>query len=216
MDVLDEISEPAQGSAARFGDIAGLRLEAQLRQRGLDDSTAELQRLLTTLETNRQQDARQYIRYYDAKLEAQRQELKISQMREAEAVLAAQAEAAEVRAGELEARQDVLRTNRNLTIALIILAAGALMALLYALNRREYQRKLLANEQEQNRALSEQIEEKSEALKRQLEEQADMERALNEKKQIESIGEIAGNVGPRLQQPATGRLLRQRTCGDAA
>ena len=173
LEVLDAISASAQQSAARASDLSALRLEAQLREAGLGVATDELDRLLTTLEADRSNNSLQYVRYYDAKLEAQRQESEIAQ---------------------LETRQAALRSNRNLTIALVVLAASMLIALLYSRNRRSYQRKLLASEQEQNRALAEQVEEKSAALKRQLEEQAAMERALNEKRQIELIGEIAGNV----------------------
>ncbi|MEO0422480.1 MAG: ATP-binding protein [Pseudomonadota bacterium] len=192
--VLDAISTTAQLSPARTSTIASLRLEAQLRQAGLDRSTAQLQQLLQAVEDDRQVDSLDYTRYYDARLEAQRQQSQIARMREAEALLAAEAEAAEARARELETRQAALRDHRNMVLALMLLGCAAVLATLYSLNRRQYQRKLLEGEQERNRQLSVAVEEQAVQLKRQLSEQADMEHALHEKKHTEQIGQIAGNV----------------------
>ncbi|MEM9386061.1 MAG: ATP-binding protein [Pseudomonadota bacterium] len=192
--VLDNISKAAQLSPARSSTVSSLRLEAQIRRAGLERSATELQKLLQALEDDRQIDSLDYTRYYDARLEAQRQQSQIAHMHEAEALLAAEAGAAEARARELETRQAALRDHRNLVIALMLLSCIGVLAALYSVNRREFQRRLLEGEQRRNRALSVAVEEQAVQLKQQLREQAEMERALNDKKHTEQIGQIAGNV----------------------
>ncbi|MEM9530656.1 MAG: ATP-binding protein [Pseudomonadota bacterium] len=191
---LEKIAQPEDAPAYRRSNLASLKLEVELRQRGLDAAAAEVQRLVQSLQAENRQDSVQYVRYYDAKLLAEQQQSEIERIKLSEARLADEAQDAAARARVLEQRQETLRQNRNLTVAVITLAAAALMLMAYLVTRRAYQRKLLTREQEQNRELAAQVAEKSEALSRQLEEQAELQQALDRKKQAELIGQLTGNV----------------------
>ncbi len=191
--ILNE-AEMAVLNAPRQARVSALRLELIVRRSGSQRGVEELQKLVLATQQDIRSNAVQSLSYYDTRLTAARQASEIARMREAEAVLSAQAEASEARASALLASEQAVRKNRNLLLAIVVLAALALVAILYALNRRQYQQRVLANQQALNRELSLQVEEKSEALVRQLNEQAEMQRALDRKKQTEAIGQLTGNV----------------------
>ena len=186
--------ENAVLNSPRQARVSALRLELTLRRSGNERAVVELDKLLSATQQDIRSNAVQSIQYYDAKLTSARQAAEISRMREAERVLSADAKASDARASELLAREQAGRRSRNLILAIVVLSALALVAILYAINRRSYQKRVLANQQALNRELSRQVDEKSEALVRQLNEQAELQRALDRKKQTELVGQIASNV----------------------
>ncbi|MEM7707101.1 MAG: ATP-binding protein [Pseudomonadota bacterium] len=191
--VLDEI-DLDKLSPSRQARVAGLRLEHRLRVAGDRDGVAELLRFLDASGDAENARTVQSVQYYNAKLTAQRQQAEIARIRESEIRLAAEADVSAARASELQAREQVVKKNRNLLLAVVILTAVVLMTLLYTLNRRGYQKRILAREQALNLELTQTVEEKSEALRQQLGEQAELERALDRKKRNELVGQLTSNV----------------------
>lgn len=191
--ILQEFDDAVLNSP-RQARVSALRLELTLRRSGNERAVVELENLFDASRQDIRNNAVQSIQYYDAKLTAARQAAEISRMREAESALSADAKASEARASELLAREQAVRRNRNLILAIVVLSALALITILYAINRRSYQKRVLANQQALNRELSRQVDEKSEALVNQLNEQAELQRALDRKKQTELIGQLTGNV----------------------
>ncbi|MEM9184662.1 MAG: ATP-binding protein, partial [Pseudomonadota bacterium] len=181
-------------SPSRQARVAGLRLEHRLRVAGDRDGVAELLRFLDASGDAENARTVQSVQYYNAKMTAQRQQAEIARIRESEIRLAAEAEVSAARASELQAREQAVTKNRNLLLAVVVLTAAVLMTLLYAFDRRRYQKNLLDREQALNQELTQTVEEKSEALRQQLGEQAELQRALDRKKRNELVGQLTSNV----------------------
>jgi signal transduction histidine kinase/CheY-like chemotaxis protein len=172
---------PVQTAAAELALTATLGLG-----RG-DAASAALDRLLALHQRARAERNAQLDRYYEARMAEAKSERELARLRSEEESIRVQTALASERAAA---------TQRNRQLAILLgVALLVLVAWLAGLEHdRRIQKRLREAQRESNRALSETVAEKSDAIALNLERQSAHELELAERRRIESIGLLAGNM----------------------
>ncbi|MEM1232121.1 MAG: ATP-binding protein, partial [Pseudomonadota bacterium] len=134
------------------------------------------------------------VSYFQDKLSTQRTALELRLSQEAAALLRAEAATQQAQANEATMRAQALRRERGFIIGIVALIALGAVALIYFNARRQLHSKLRARLRQQNESLSALVDAKSADLVRNVTEQAQLKAALDERRHMEAIGQIAGHV----------------------
>lgn len=177
-----EISRPAN-----IAEEERLRLDYALRTGDLTAAAAAFTDFQASNQTLVDFLSRRQADYYGEKLDKQRTEMDLKLAREEQALLSAEA-------ATQKEREKSLRQQRGFIIGISIFAVLSGIALIYFNARRQLQSRLRDNLREQNASLSALVESKSQDLVQKVTEQSQLKEALAERRHMETIGQIAGNV----------------------
>lgn len=193
-EVLRQVDQTLITSLIGVNTFQELKLQYQLGMTGNDAAMAEYVLYLASNEAMSEFVNARQSDHYGAKLLTARQEAEIALIKDQKTILAAEAKATQAEASELLMRESATRQQRNFLLGLVLLVAAALVAFILVNSNRRLERGLRVREQEQNVLLSKLVDEKSKALVAKVREQSELEQALNERRHMEAIGHLTGNL----------------------
>ena len=177
---LEAVSALGNLSRASRERLAENQLRLALAERGEVEMSTLLATLTDERETRERTLIEQHSRYFDARLETERQSAKLERLERSQALLAARAAASAAQASENAARVAVARQTRNLTIVSSASSVILLALLSYLWAQRRFDRRLRQEQATLTTRLEQEVRLQSDALAK--------------RAHVEALGQLTGNV----------------------